>query len=191
MSLRLGARAPDQSREGPLQRGEAAAWDELVKREHGRLFNLHLRLTGDREAAADLTQETFVAAYQGVTGYAGRAAFEAWLYGVALNCHRNWRRRQGLAEVAEEPAEDLPDPAPTAAQVAMLHERSAVVVRAVQRLPESYRRAVALRYFAGVPAVEIAREEGVDAGTVRWRLHHALQRLWVMLQPELGKEEAQ
>ena len=42
--------------------------------------------------------------------------------------------------------------------------------------------------FMGVQAAEIAREQGVAEGTVRWRLHMALRKLWVLLQPTLGKE---
>jgi len=42
--------------------------------------------------------------------------------------------------------------------------------------------------LSGVSAVEIAQSEGVEAGTIRWRLHEGLRRLWVLLQPTLGKE---
>ena len=48
-----------------MRRRDRGAWDRLVADEHGRLFNLHLRLTGDREAAADLTQDTFVEGWRG------------------------------------------------------------------------------------------------------------------------------
>ena len=57
--------------------------------------------------------------------------------------------------------EDLPDPEPSAEELAIMHERSDLVCAAVRRLPEAYRRTVALRYFLGIPAVEIARDEGI------------------------------
>jgi DNA-directed RNA polymerase specialized sigma24 family protein len=95
-------------------------------------------------------------------------------------------------ELGEEPTlEDLPDPEPTAEELAILHGRRDLVCGAVRRLPEAYRRTVALRYFLGVPAVEIAQSEGVEAGTIRWRLHEGLRRLWIMLQPTLGKESGE
>jgi len=73
----------------------------------------------------------------------------------------------------------------------VLRQRADLVTGAVQRLPEAFRRAVALRYYLELPATEIALVEGVAAGTVRWRLHEALRKLWVMLQPSLGKEDGQ
>ena len=172
-----------------LRRRDPVAWEQLVGDQHARMFNVMLRLTGDHEVAADLTQETFVAAYTSAHTFKGRSQPQAWLYGVALNCHRNWLRQAGRHEPPEELEDDLSDPKPTVEELAQLREQSALIYAAVRRLPDVYRRTVALRYFAGVPAVEIASEEGVDAGTVRWRLHRALQKLWVMLAPEIGKEE--
>jgi RNA polymerase sigma-70 factor (ECF subfamily) len=188
MILSLLAVFTDSDRGAGIKRRDRAAWDELVNDQHARIFNLHLRLTGDRETAADLTQESFVAAYQSAHTYAGRARPETWLYGVALNCNRNWRRKSGWQEPPDQLSEELVDPQPSAEDLAQLREQSDLICGAVQRLPEVYRRVVALRYFAGVTAAEIAAGDGVDAGTVRWRLHRALQKLWVMLQPRLGKE---
>jgi RNA polymerase sigma-70 factor (ECF subfamily) len=170
-----------------LQGRDRAAWDQLIAREYGRIYNLHLRLTGDRETAADLTQESFVEAYRGADTFSGRGRREAWLYGIALNRYRNWRRRDGRGDPPEELPEEVPDPAPTAEDLAALRERSDLVVGAVQRLPEMYQRTVALRYFAGLSTPEIAASEGVDEGTIRWRIHQALQKLWVMLKPRLGE----
>ncbi len=176
LTMTTGAGLPEQ-----LKRRDRPAWDQMVHQQHKRIFNLHLRLTGDTEAAADLTQETFPEAYQNAHTYEGRSKPEVWLYGVALNLNRSWWRERGRNEPPVELCEDIPDPAPTAEQLAQLSQQAHVVYAAVQRLPETYRRVVALRYFAGVPATEIAAVEEVDAGTVRWRLHHALRKLWVML----------
>ncbi|MHB8995925.1 MAG: RNA polymerase sigma factor [Armatimonadota bacterium] len=168
-----------------LQRQDRAAWDELVALEHRRLFNLHLRLCGDREQAADLTQETFKCAYQSSHTFSGRCQPQTWLYSVALNVNRNWWRQQGRHEPPEELRDDLADPEPSAEQLAILHEQGHLVNEAVSRLPEAYRRAIALRYFAGITAMEIAAAEGISAGTIRWRLHEALKRLWETLEPQL------
>ena len=173
---------------GQIRERDRAAWDRLVVGQHARIFNMHLRLTGAREAAADLTQETFVSAFQSASTYSGRSRPEAWLYGVALNCNRNWYRKTGRVEPPDDLDDNMPDPSPSAEDLAQLRQRSDLVCDAVRRLPEIYRRAVALRYFAGVPATEIAESDGVDAGTVRWRLHAGLKKLWVMLAPTLGPD---
>lgn len=175
-----------------LGRRDLIAWEDLVRAQYRRIYNLHLRLAPDPEVAADLTQDTFEQAWKAASSYQGRSRPEVWLYGVALNVNRNWWSHQREEDPAEEPdLEDLPDPEPTAEELAILHQRSDLVCAAVRRLPEVYRRTVALRYFLGVPAVEIAQSEGVEAGTVRWRLHEGLRRLWIMLQPTLGKESGE
>lgn len=168
-----------------LQRQDRRAWDELVRQEHKRLYNLHLRLCGDCETAADLTQETFKSAFESCQTFGGRCSPRTWLYGVALNVSRNWWRRAGRHEPAEVLDEALPDPAPGTAALALLREQNHLVNEAVAALPELYRRAVALHYFAGIPSVEIAGAEGVPAATVRWRLHQGLRKLWAVLEPQL------
>jgi len=167
---------------------DPAAWERLVEDQYARVFNLHLRLTSDRETAADLTQETFASAYGGIGTFRGQCKPATWLYGVALNCNRSWRRAQGRHESPDELNEELPDPEPTAEELAELRERRELICDAVQRLPEAYRRTVALRYFAGLSTAEVAAGEGVEESTVRWRLHRAVRKLWVMLQPVIGEE---
>jgi len=179
--LRLG---PDR-----IRSRDRDAWNELVAREHPRLFNLHLRLCGNREAAADLAQETFKSAFESAHQFAGRCRAETWLYAIALNVSRNWFRREGRISPPEVVDEALPDPAPSPEQLALLGAQSHLVHEAVAALPQTYREVVALRYFADVPAVEIAAAEGIPAETVRWRLHRGLKLLWAALAPELGKEQ--
>jgi len=188
MSTYLIGRAAPEPPVRRIRDGDRNAWNSLVAREHPRLFNLHWRLCGDREAAADMTQETFRAAFESCSSFQGRGSAATWLYGVALNVNRSWRRRQGRHEAPDLADEGLPDPDPTPEQLALMQEQSERVYGAVAALPETYREVVALRYFAGVPAVEIARVAGVPAETVRWRLHRAMQLLWATLQPQLGKE---
>ena len=189
MALTLLNRSGPRAVADRIKRRDRKTWDRMVDGQHIRLFNLHLRLTGDREAAADLTQETFAEAFRTVDGYSGEAAPEAWLYGVAMNVNRTWWRRRGREEAPIELEEDLPDPDPSAAQIAEMKQHTELVCDAIRRLPEPYRRTVAMRYFGGVSAADIARDEGVDAGTVRWRLHQALKKMWIMLKPQLGEGE--
>jgi len=171
-----------------FRRGDREVWDRLVRDEHGRIFNLHLRLIGDREVAADLTQDTFAEAWRSAGSYSGEGAPRAWLYGVASNVNRSWLRKQGRREPEDEMDDTLPDPEPTAEEIALLRERTDVVLGALRELPESYRRTVAMRYFGGLTGPEIAQVEGVDPGTIRWRIHEANKRLWAILAPTFGEE---
>jgi len=188
MSLRLLTLRRETDVGEKLKQRDRAAWEGFVGEQYGRVYNLQLRLTSDRDTAADLTQETFASAYQSIGSFRGQCQPSTWLYSVALNCNRSWRRARGRHEPPEELSEDLPDPQPTAEELAALREQREQLYDAVQRLPEAYRRTVALRYFAGLTTAEVAAGEGVEEGTVRWRCHRAVQRLWTMLQPVIGEE---
>jgi len=171
-----------------IERKDTAAWERLVADEHGRVYAMLRRLTGDRDIAADLTQDAFVRAYASAEGFEGRSQPSTWLCGIALNCYRGWRRLAGRTEAPDDLPDDLPDPTPGAEELAAMRERDGLLRAAVDSLPEPYRHTVALHYFAEIPSVEIAADEGVDPGTVRWRLHKALRQLWVILEPALRKE---
>lgn len=189
MTIHLLARSKLHPGPDKIRSRDRDAWNALVAAEHQRLYNLHLRLCGERETAADLTQETFKAAFESAHTFAGRCQPATWLYSVALNVSRNWYRRQGRIAPPEAVDETLPDPAPSTEQLALMREQSHLVHEAVAALPQIYREAVALRHFAGVPAAEIAAAEGIPAETVRWRVHRGLQLLWAALAPVLGKEQ--
>src|SRR5437764_8166751 len=81
-----------------LRRGEAAAYERLVAEQSGDVYALLFRLTNDSEEARDLTQETFLRAFQSINRFRGDADLKTWLYRIALNQARNrwrwWRRRR-------------------------------------------------------------------------------------------------
>src|ERR1700691_5151979 len=89
--------------------GDMAAFERLYRQYSPRVYGLCLRLTGQREAAEDCTQESFVAAWRALAGFEQRSRFTSWLHRIAV--HTVLARRRGLRaeyEVAE-PASGLPD----------------------------------------------------------------------------------
>ena len=92
--------APDSEAEfiERLKRGEAAAFEELVSERSGEIYGLLFRLTENREEARDLTQETFLRAFQTIDRFRGEADLRTWIYRIAINQARNrwrwWRRRR-------------------------------------------------------------------------------------------------
>src|ERR1700735_5897711 len=89
--------------------GDAVAFEHLYRQFSPRIYGLCLRLTGQREAAEDCTQESFVAAWRALGRFERRSRFSTWLHRIAVNCVLS--RRKGLRaeyEVAE-PAAGLPD----------------------------------------------------------------------------------
>src|SRR3954462_12914347 len=87
-----------------LKRGDAAAFEKLVAERSGEIYGLLYRLTENAEEARDLTQETFLRAFQSIGQFRGDADLRTWIYRIAINQARNrwrwWRRRRRDATVS-------------------------------------------------------------------------------------------
>ena len=81
-----------------LKRGDAAAFETLVNERSGEIYGLLYRLTENGEEARDLTQETFLRAFQSIVHFRGESDLRTWIYRIAINQARNrwrwWRRRR-------------------------------------------------------------------------------------------------
>src|SRR5712691_8718270 len=93
-----------------LRRGEAAAFERLVAERSGDVYALLYRLTSDAEEARDLTQETFLRAFQNISHFRGDADLKTWIYRIAINQARNrwrwWRRRRRDVTVSLDTIDD-------------------------------------------------------------------------------------
>ena len=167
-----------------LRRGEAAAFEQLVAERSGEIYALLFRLTSDPEEARDLTQETFLRAFQGIQRFRGDADLKTWLYRIAINQARNrwrwWRRRRRDATVSlDAPMGDreqtlgagLKDhTAVDPEQEVLANERENQLRGALQSLRSSYREAVILRDVEGLSYEEVAHTLQINIGTVKSRL---------------------
>ena len=157
--------------------GDVAAFTTLVRRYEERVYNLAYRMTGNPSDAADVAQEAFLAAYEGLGKFRGDAAFYTWLYRIAVNkalMHRRTRdMRPEFAASSDEasPLDAAGDPADGPEERALSNERSAAVQTAISRLPEDYRSIVVLRDIEGFEYEEIADILNIALGTVKSRLH--------------------
>lgn len=182
-SVELRPKVDEQFLES-LKRGEAAAFDRLVKERSGDIYALLYRLTEDAEEARDLTQETFLRAFQSIGRFRGDADLKTWIYRIAINQARNrwrwWRRRRREVHVsldADRGQAEQPLSASLAApseinpeQETLAHEREAVLRAALKTLGRSYREAVILRDVEGLSYEEIAAALEISIGTVKSRL---------------------
>src|SRR4026207_554429 len=93
-----------------LKQGDAAAFETLVHERSGEIYGLLYRLTENVEEARDLTQETFLRAFQSIGHFRGESDLRTWIYRIAINQARNrwrwWRRRRRDVTVSI----DAPDP---------------------------------------------------------------------------------
>ena len=96
-----------------LKRSDPAAFETLVNERSGEIYGLLYRLTENREEARDLTQETFLRAFQSIGQFRGESDLRTWIYRIAINQARNrwrwWRRRHRDATVSIDASESLED----------------------------------------------------------------------------------
>jgi RNA polymerase sigma-70 factor (ECF subfamily) len=142
---------------------------------HARWLNrLARHLVRDSDFAADLTQEVWLAAHRSPPDRA--RPVRPWLKEVLRNAVRMRLRRDGRQTRSEETA-PLPEPFPSPAAVQEQLELQRELVEAVMTLDEPLRTVILLRFFEEKSSSEIARALQVPAGTVRWRLKMAVDRL--------------
>lgn len=166
-----------------LKRGEPAAFDCLVKERSSDVYALLYRLTEDAEEARDLTQETFLRAFQSISRFRGDADLKTWIYRIAINQARNrwrwWRRRRRDVHVSLDAAsgqsdqtlgDRLPANDVNPEQETLAHERETILRTALNSLGRSYREAVILRDVEGFSYEEIAATLEISIGTVKSRL---------------------
>jgi len=148
--------------------GDLSAFERLYRQFSPRVYGLCLRLTGQREAAEDCTQDSFVAAWRALAGFQGRSRFSTWLHRIAV--HTVLARRRGLRveyEIAES-ALGLPEVADPGSGAPPLD-----LERAIAQLPEGARHVLVLVGIYGFSHAEAAQVLGVAEGTCKAQLHRA------------------
>lgn len=161
------------------QAGDALAFGRLVEQHAARLWRCALALSKDSHWAEDLAQETLVEAWRSLPRFDGRCKFTTWLYGILRHRYLKGRRHQNTTRLF---ALDHPSQVPrttecTPDRAAEASEDAQRIRQAVAELPEEHRLVVELRFFAGTALDEIATALGCPLGTVKSRLHHALEKL--------------
>ena len=158
--------------------GEAAAFERLAERHAASLWRSALVLGKDRHWAEDLAQETLVEAWRSLARFDGRCRFSTWLYGILRHRFLKGRRRPDAAMVFDCNASAQEScGGQTVENSAETSEDARRVRRAVASLPKEHRAVVELRFFAGAKLEEIAAALDCPLGTVKSRLHHALEKL--------------
>ena len=175
-----------------ILQGDADAFETLVREHQTRVYNLALRMTGSPEDAMDISQETFLKAWRTLGRFRGDCSLGSWLYRIASNLcidlmRKNKRRQTDKLVSLDDPGEDgrpleLPDVSGDPQRVLETAEGRQAVRDCVDALPEQQRQILLLRELGGLSYEEIARQLGLELGTVKSRIFRARAKLAELLQ---------
>ena len=165
-------------------RGDAAAFEPIVRRYQRVLFSVAHRMLGNYEDALDATQNAFIRAYEGLDSYDPNRRFFSWIYRIVVNECLNARRGRRPVEPVSEALEA--DPADGPFENVEATERSETIEAALVKLSEDHRLVVVLRHFADLSYSEMSDALGIPEKTVKSRLFEARQRLGELLRLQPG-----
>jgi RNA polymerase sigma-70 factor (ECF subfamily) len=180
-----------------LRAGDEGAYEELVRTESRHLLAVARRLLRNEEDAQDAVQQAFLSAFRALPTFNGESRLTTWLHRIVTNAALMKLRSRG-----RRPEDSIEDLLPSfledghhveqfsdwcmPADTRLVHRELRAGVRAaIERLPETYRTVLLLRDIEELSTEEAARSLGVNANTVKVRLHRARQALLALLKPRL------
>jgi RNA polymerase sigma-70 factor (ECF subfamily) len=166
-----------------LRRRDPDLLDGLIERYHYRLFRYLLCLTGSRETAEDLFQETWIRVLERGRQYDSKSKFEAWLFAIARHLvidrqrHRQPRFVDLLDGESDAQSPGIAQDQPSALERVAQRETSEWVGAAMAGLPASYREVLVLRFQEEMALEEIAEVVAAPLSTVKSRLYRGLETM--------------
>lgn len=166
--------------------GDADAFEQLVLTYQTPIYNLCFRMVGNAEDAADLTQESFLKAWNHLHSFHYEAAFSTWLYRLASNTCldflRSMKRHPQISLTVEdndgeEATLDIPDLSPSPEEALLCAEEKALLAQAMQELEPEQRQILTLRVVNEMSYADIADVLRIREGTVKSRLSRARDAL--------------
>lgn len=163
------------------QKGDARAFELLMRKYQSRIVSLAERLVGEADAP-DVAQESFIKAHRALKGFKGDAQFFTWLYRIAVNTAKNYlvsrRRRPATQDVDATEAEQFGhteqmSDTDTPERLLLTQEIQRKVSESIAELPPDLRQAISLRELDGLSYEEIAEIMDCPIGTVRSRIFRA------------------
>jgi RNA polymerase sigma-70 factor, ECF subfamily len=171
-----------------LRRRDPDLLDRLIEQYQHRLLRYLVYLSGNRELAEDLFQETWIRVLERGHQYDGKREFSTWLYAVARNLTIDYLRKKnpvsldGLMDDEGHASLEPADTQPMAWQIVQQHQQAERISAALVSIPAEYRETVVLRFQEGLALEEIATITGAPLGTVKSRLYRALNLLMSRLE---------
>lgn len=164
--------------------GDTGAFEQLVLRYQRGLYNVALRISGNEADAAEILQETFLAAWRKIKEFRGEARLSTWLTSIAVNQARTrWqqnRQKRSREESLDEDAEarqvaplQIASEQPSALELLERSALRALLERCIRALDQGFREVLVLRDMREMPYDEVGQVLGLREGTVKSRLYRA------------------
>jgi len=158
------------------------AFELLVNLYRQEIYDLCVRVSGDRTEAEDISQETFIKAYERLDGFRGEAAPRTWLYRIAINRSITFKRRLKRWQMKRGNDQEIfPEDIgySTASDEKMVVEKdlAAHAQKALDKLPQRQKAAVILRVKKEMPYEEIANVMGISVGGAKANVHQGIKKL--------------
>jgi RNA polymerase sigma-70 factor, ECF subfamily len=175
------AAAPETSSDDMLIRriaeGDQLAMRTLFGRHRVPLYRWLLRLVGDEALAEDLLSELFLDVWRQAASFEARSSVSTWLLAIARYKALSARRRRTDAELDDELASKLADPADDPERVLQKKDRAEVLRRSLTRLSPEHGEVIDLVYYHGKSVKEVAEIIGIAEATVKTRMFYARKKL--------------
>ncbi len=191
---RAASAAEDQRIIARCKQGDRSAFNELMQRYEKKVYNYAYRLCSSYDEANDIAAEAFIRVYNSLANFRGDSSFITWLFRIVTNVYLDERKRkrirpqhslEELVELEETSVHrQVEDSGPTPAEHAETRERSEILQRAIDSLPDYQRMMIVLYHTEGRSYEEIAEMLDLPIGTVKSRLNRARLSLRDILLPE-------
>ncbi|MCX8082954.1 MAG: sigma-70 family RNA polymerase sigma factor [bacterium] len=162
--------------------GDVKAFEDLIKTTSGKIYNLGLRMLHNKEDAADVMQETYIAAYENLPKFKGDSSFSTWLYRIATNFALMKMRKDRGRKVSEERLKEISknlydttitDWTESPVDYLKKQELKETLDKAIESLPAKYRSVFVLHDIEGLPIAEVAEILSISPSAVKTRAHRS------------------
>lgn len=158
--------------------GQQSAYSELLRRHRDAVYRLLRGHTGNDDAAMDLTQQSFIAAFGALARYDGDRPFRLWITRIAINKARDWARRRAVRRMFTfarplDEAINVADTTISAEQELSDKRELDRVMAAISKLPANLRDTLLLRTVEGLNQAETASTLGISVKAVETRLYRS------------------
>lgn len=160
-----------------VREGDLAQLGVLFERHAGSLFDFLSRMTGNRAAAEDLVQDVFLRMLKYRATFRDEGRFETWMFRIARNARADYFRARATIDQVSDEGIDAPADEPGPARLFEQEQNAALLRRALLILRDDRRELIVLTRYRGLKHEEIAEILGIEAGTVKVRIHRAIKEL--------------